>query len=177
MRTFTTVSSAERVMMPAALYFSKHFFLECLKPGFQLVALCGGLALLLLDLFPAQPFVSCSSWRCSCPENSTQTQNSPPFSAGRAVLQSAAAEKYRKNAPAQKYSLHPRRFCCIVFMHGSATSGRAWRTAIHHTPVISAITTQHSRTKRLRRSLIIPQAPSFLQGESKLWRKFPVFLR
>ena len=57
-----------------------------------------------------------------------------------------------------------------IIQKGSAISGRTWRVAARHAPVQSDRTTQHSRTKRLRRTLIIPARPPVCKRPVCFWR-------
>ena len=63
----------------------------------------------------------------------------------------------------------------VIISIGSAISGRTWRVAAPHAPVKSVQTTQHSRTKRLRRDPIIPTSPrlckSIVQDDFRLLRR------
>ena len=71
----------------------------------------------------------------------------------------------QKTSAPEKCLLHPSG-ASVIIGNGSAISGRTWQAATRHAPVISALTTQHSRTKRLRRSLIIPIPPPHCKSHS-----------
>ena len=82
------------------------------------------------------------------------------------------APKVPKEAEAQKNEKTLLHILVIsgIMSQGSAISGRTWRAATRHAPVQSEPTTQHSRTKRLRRTPIIPACPPVFKRPVCFWR-------
>ena len=93
----------------------------------------------------------------------------PPLSPFPQAFHAQRNRRRRKPQKNEKNLLHSLENSGIMFQ-GSAISGRTWRFAPRHAPVQSVHTTQHSRTKRLRRIPIIPAHLPFFKSCVCFWR-------